>query len=178
MKWVLSVVTILLSGVLVWFGVVCYYANFYPVSHKEVIIATATRFEIEPSLIAAVINVESGFNQSALSSKGAVGLMQVLPSTAEWVCDKLGREFDEEKLFDINENILIGGYYLSYLVEYFDNQNLAICAYNAGMGNVKKWLANENYSSNGASLDKIPFEETEKYLSKVLKNISIYKNKF
>ncbi len=171
-----SVISVL-SACLICFGFVCKNAYFYPVKFKDEIVATAEKFDIEPFLIASVINVESSFNQNAQSNKGAVGLMQVLPSTAEWVCQKLGREFDEENLFDPAENILIGSFYLSYLIEYFDNQSLAICAYNAGMGNVKKWLSSEEFSSDGTSLKEIPFKETKNYLEKVQKNISIYKNK-
>ena len=171
-----SIISIMFAF-LVCFGFACESAYLYPVKFREEIIAHAEKFDVEAPLVASVINVESGYNQNALSNKGAIGLMQILPSTAEWVCKKLGRDFEENALFDPVENILIGSFYLSYLIDYFDSQNLAICAYNAGMGNVKKWLANEEYSSDGTNLHEIPFKETKQYLEKVQKNMSIYKNK-
>ena len=171
-----SVISVL-SAFLICFAFACADGYFYPLKHKEIIVACAEKFEIEPCLVASVINVESGYNEDALSGKGAIGLMQILPSTAEWVCKRLNRNFEEDKLFDANENILIGSFYLSYLAHYFDSMPLALCAYNAGMGNVKKWLTNKQYSSDGTSLKEIPFKETKDYLEKVQKNISIYKNK-
>lgn len=104
--------------------------------------------------------------------------MQILPSTAEWVCKKTGQEFSENRLYDPYFNIQIGGYYVSYLINYFGDENLAICAYNAGMGNVKKWLSNVEFSSDGKNVENIPYKETENYLKLVQKNKKIYKNKF
>ena len=104
--------------------------------------------------------------------------MQVLPSTAQWVCDRIGKEFVEEELYDPSVNIQIGSFYLAYLIKYFGDEKLAICAYNAGMGNVKKWLSTIKFSSDGENLDNIPFKETDNYLKLVQKNKRIYKNKF
>ena len=178
MKWFLFSLVILFSGILVCFGVSCYYSYFYPLEYVEAISANSKLYNVEPELIASIINVESSYNPQAQSNKGAVGLMQVLPTTAEWVCNRIGREYKQDNLYDPSVNIQIGTYYIAYLIGYFGDENLAICAYNAGMGNVKKWLGVVDYSSDGESLDNIPFKETEKYLDQVLKNKSIYKNKF
>jgi len=146
--------------------------------YKDSISAIAKSNDIEPELIASIINVESSYNPNSVSNKGAIGLMQILPTTAEWVCERLHIDFDEKELFNPAVNIQIGGYYIAYLIKYFKDENLAICAYNAGMGNVNRWLSSVEISSNGKELDNIPFKETENYLNLVLKNKKIYKNKF
>ncbi len=166
------------SAILICFGVSCYYSYFYPLDYKEAIVSCAKIYDLDPELIASIINVESSFNPNSVSNRGAIGLMQILPSTAEWVCNKIGREFDEKDLYDPSVNIQIGGYYISYLLNYFSDESLALCAYNAGMGNVKKWLSSVEYSSDGEKLTTIPYDETENYLKLVQKNKKIYKNKF
>ena len=72
----------------------------------------------------------------------------------------------------------LGAYYLSFLIDYFQDERLGICAYNAGQGNVSSWLADERYSEDGKTLKEIPFEETRIYLQKVLNNYNYYKNKY
>jgi len=173
----LSIISVLLA-IITCFGISCYYSYFYPLDYKDSISAIAKSNDIEPELIASIINVESSYNPNSVSNKGAIGLMQILPTTAEWVCERLHIDFDEKELFNPAVNIQIGGYYIAYLIKYFKDENLAICAYNAGMGNVNRWLSSVEISSNGKELDNIPFKETENYLNLVLKNKKIYKNKF
>lgn len=156
----------------------CFYSYFYPMKYKEEIEMLGQEYDVKSALIASVVNSESGFNESAQSSKGACGIMQIMPTTAEWVALKIGKEYSQEKLFDVKYNLEIGTYYLSYLIKYFNDEKLAICAYNAGQGNVSNWLKNEEYSSDGKSLFKIPFKETEDYLNKVYKNYNYYLRKY
>lgn len=160
------------------FLVHCFYCYFYPMKYRERIIEYSQQFEIDGALIASVANTESGFNENAKSSKGAVGVMQLMPATAEWVAEKMGEEFKEEKLFDAEYNLKLGSYYLSYLVKSFNNEKLGLCAYNAGPSCVRSWLANEKYSSDGKTLSIIPYSETEEYLSKVYKNYHYYSKKY
>ncbi len=122
-------------------------------------------YGVDANLVLAVIKVESSFNENAVSSKGAVGLMQVLPSTALFVAGKIGVEFSEESLFDSDTNIRFGTYYLSYLFEKFAALETALAAYNAGEGNVSRWLS--LYSDDDKTLKQIPFKETEQFVSKV-----------
>ena len=96
--------------------------------------------------------------------------------TAEWIAGKIGRS--DYDLFNENDNIEFGTYFLSYLLSCFQDEKLAICAYNAGQGNVYRWLTTKEYSLDGKTLDKIPFKETREYLEKVEKNMKIYQNKF
>ena len=94
--------------------------------------------------------------------------MQIMPDTGKWIAEKLEVEgFSEEKLFEPETNIRFGCWYLKYLLDTFSgDRRTAAAAYNAGPGNVKKWLADERYSSGG-ELVKIPFKETERYVEKV-----------
>ncbi len=123
------------------------------------------KYEVSKSLILAVIKTESNFNQNAVSKKGAIGLMQIMPSTAYFVAEKL--EIENVNLYNKEQNIQIGTYYLKYLLNEFKNERLAICAYNAGEGNVNKWL-------NGNLINEIPFKETETYYKKVSLRIKLY----
>lgn len=148
----------------------------YPMLFKSQIKSASTKFHIDSCLIASIINTESGFDSNAKSNKGALGLMQILPSTANWICKKYNIEYQNENtLFDPQKNILIGCQYLQYLMQKFDNTDTALCAYNAGEGTVKNWLLDTNYSDDNTTLKKIPFSETENYLKKIKDNLKIYK---
>ena len=93
----------------------------------------AQRFDLDPVMLLAVIHVESRFDPGAVSSKGAMGLMQIRPTTAREVAGSLGIELSaDEQLFDPELNILLGSCYLRYLVDRFDDHHIALSAYNAG----------------------------------------------
>lgn len=149
----------------------------YPLVYEDKIRKYAAEYEVDPFLTASIIFVESGFNPTAVSVKDARGLMQILPSTGEWVADKIGlQDYSEKQLFEPETNIQIGCWYMSYLVSQFpDNRELVLAAYNGGIGNVNKWLRNREYSSDGRQLDYIPFMETRNYVKKVLNTYDIYK---
>ncbi len=154
-----------------------YYRFTYPLSYKGFINKYAKEYNIDPYLIAAIINVESNFNKNAISPKEARGLMQISATTGEWAARDLNIEnFDLSLLYESETNIKIGSWYLNQLnKEFGDNIQLILAAYNGGSGNVNKWLQDENYCEDGESLKKIPFKETEQYVEKVLKNYDIYK---
>ena len=143
--------------------------------YREEIISIAQECDVDSALIASVVNTESHFDEKALSNKGAIGLMQILPSTAQWIAMKNNIEFKEERLFEYDYNLKIGSYYLSYLIAYFGDVKLGVCAYNAGQGNVSSWLKNKEFSSDGKTLKNIPFRETKEYLNRVLKSYNYYK---
>jgi len=149
----------------------------YPLVYEEHIRRYASEYEIDPFLAASVIWVESKFVPDAVSGKDARGLMQIIPSTGKWAAEKMGlSDYQENHLFEPEINIKIGCWYLSFLASQFpDNMELVIAAYNAGIGNVKKWLQNREYSSDGMHLDYIPFFETRNYVKEVLKAYEIYK---
>lgn len=122
---------------------------------------------VSPALVYAVMKAESGFEENAVSSAGAVGLMQIMPSTAEFICRLKGIEFDETRLNEGEYNTNIGCAYLAYLLERFPVTETAIAAYNAGEGTVAQWLNDSAYSADGRSLTKIPYPETAAYVKKV-----------
>ena len=86
--------------------------------------------------------------------------------------------YEKQKMFEPETNIKYGCFYLRYLIDKFSDLDAVICAYNAGQGNVKSWLENNEYSSDGKTLKKIPFQETENYLNRVRKSYFYYKNRY
>lgn len=178
MKTTFSLISLAVVILMLTFCLHCFYSYFYPMKFSEQITDYAEQFDIDGALIASVANTESAFNENAKSSKGAIGIMQLMPSTARWVAEKMNEEFQEEKLFDGEYSLKLGSYYLSYLVKSFDDVKLGLCAYNAGPSNVRSWLANKEYSQDGKTLSIIPFDETKQYLNKVYKNYSYYSKKY
>ncbi len=177
MKVFFSILSLSILAVVLSYSLGCFYAYAYPMSFKDEIESCADDFSVEGALIASIANVESNFNANALSNKGAVGIMQLMPSTAAWIAGKLDLEYDEKLLYEADYNIKLGSYYISYLINYFKDEKLGLCAYNAGLGMVKEWLKDERYSKNGKLL-KIPYKETLNYYNKILKNYKYYKNKY
>ncbi|MBQ7652941.1 MAG: lytic transglycosylase domain-containing protein [Clostridia bacterium] len=118
-------------------------------------------------MIAAIIRVESNFDPLARSNKGAIGLMQLLPKTAEYVAQIFKIGYDESDLLDGEKNIQIGVLYLSYLLDRFSLE-WVIVAYNAGETITKKWI------ESGVSLNKIPYKETRDYYKKVVRAMKLY----
>lgn len=155
-------------------GVVLY--SRYPLEYKQVIDKYSKENDIDPYLIASIINVESSFKKEAISPKDARGLMQIAEKTGQWGADELEIDnYKNESLYDPQINIKIGTWYLKKLEKEFDGKlDLILAAYNGGSGNVNKWLKNQEYSKDGVRLDKIPFKETENYLQRVKNNYKIY----
>jgi len=151
---------------------------FYPEPHKEIIEEASQKHEIDVHLIFAVIKVESKFNKKALSNKGARGLMQILPETAQWVAKELDyKNFNADLLYEPKYNINIGTWYLKYLVKQFNGNTIAaLAAYNGGETNVKKWLNQGTWSGSLDELDNIPFKETRNYIYKVILDYKTYQD--
>ena len=151
----------------------------YPIKYNKYVQQAAKENNIDPYLIFAIIKQESKFNKNAISKKEAKGLMQILDTTAEEIAVDL--DYIDEKnidLFDASTNICIGTKYFKLLVDRYDgNIHLAICAYNAGLGNVDKWMLSEEiYSDGHVNISYIPFEETKTYLTNILKYYNRYVN--
>lgn len=146
-----------------------------PDEYADIISTYSEKYDVPEHVIYSVIKAESGFDYSARSSVGAIGLMQIMPSTFEELTDQRLKEYLEpSSLYDADTNIRYGTYYLSYLYEIYGDWSLVFAAYNAGMGNVNSWLENKDYSPDGVTLKKIPVRETRKYVSRVEKNIEKY----
>lgn len=150
----------------------------YPFKYQNIIIEEAQRNGLDPLLVASVIRVESGFRESAESTKGARGLMQVMPPTGLWVAEQKGMDdYCHEQLFEPNVNIAIGTWYLSNLSHQFDrNPYLVLSAYNSGRGNVSNWLKDGIWDGTGENIKDIPYLETRSYVWKVERVYMQYKN--
>ncbi len=118
------------------------------------------KYGVNKYLVLAIIKTESGYNENAVSSKGALGIMQIMPETAKFISERLNVK--EYNLLDYKTSIEFGVYYLSYLEKKFNNEYEIICAYNAGEGRVLSWLKLGILSENS-----VPFKETRNYLKKV-----------
>ena len=147
----------------------------YPLEHKEVITKYGQLYKIDPPLIAALIKTESNFETDAESRKGAKGLMQITPSTGEWIANTTGMKgFNESMLFDPETNIKLGSWYIGHLTDYYNGSfKLVFAAYNGGRGNVDKWLKDKSLSLDGRTLDTIPFAETDNFVKKLRKNYNV-----
>jgi soluble lytic murein transglycosylase len=143
----------------------------YPLKYKKYIIEAADLYNVDRVLIASVINAESSFRKDAISNKGAVGLMQIMPTTGEWVAGKIGIEFTAETLTDPRTNILIGTFYLNYLITKFGDTRTALIAYNAGEGKVRTWLAEQG----ALTLTTCPYPVTNRYADKVSHGMRFYR---
>ena len=127
-------------------------------------------------MICSIIKTESNFNIEAKSNKNAIGLMQIMETTAKETATKLEIDPNNINLYDTETNIKIGVKYFSEILKKYDgNYNLAIIAYNAGIGNVDNWIKEGIINEDGTNLENIPFRETNNYIRKVLRNYEIYK---
>jgi soluble lytic murein transglycosylase len=140
-----------------------------PLADASIIRQQAAEKHLDPALIAAVIYAETKFD-SRTSSAGALGLMQMLPSTAEYLAHQSGGvTFTTADLAEPSVNIAYGSYYLRYLLNhYHGNETLAIAAYNGGITNVDRWVAEARSDGHRFTIDDIPFPETRDYVARVL----------
>lgn len=168
---------VIVSFFLIIFTVEGMIKTLHPLKYKEYVFKYSTENKLDPYLVFSVIKAESSFNPDATSHRNARGLMQITDDTAKWVAQKMGlKDFEVEQLYDPEINIRMGCWYLNNLRQEFgDNKDLILAAYNGGRGHVNKWLKNKELSSTGESLDKIPFEETDRYVKKVNNYYIIYK---
>lgn len=149
----------------------------YPIKYEEYVEKYAEEYQIDSLLIYSIIKAESNFNKDAISNTKALGLMQIMEKTAYEKAKKINIKIENiEELYIVDINIKIGVSYFSELLKTYDNNlNLSLIAYNAGMGNLKKWIENGTIKKDGSDIENIPFEETKNYVRKILKNYEIYK---
>ena len=136
--------------------------KIYPIEYGQLVEKYAEEFSLDKNLIYAVIKVESNFNPDAVSVVEAKGLMQLMDETAE-ECNRLGKFGYNipEDIYSPDCNIRLGCSYISRLFDKYGDMRLAVAAYNAGTGNVDKWLIED------AGLENIPYKETRNYVKKV-----------
>jgi soluble lytic murein transglycosylase len=140
-----------------------------PLSYASVIRQQAADKHLDPALIAGVIYAETKFDPRT-SAAGAMGPMQIEPSTAEFLAHKSGATtFTVSDLNTPSVNIAYGSYYLRYLLDHYGgNTTLALAAYNGGEANVDRWQANARAHGHSLSISAIPFPETRDYVRRVL----------
>lgn len=151
------------------------FKSYTPVQYEEYVIKYSREYNVPPALIFSVINTESGFDKDAVSSAGAKGLMQITPETFQWLQTKTGETLAEDMLFNPDTSVKYGTFFLSILIQRFENIDTALAGYNAGMNAVSGWLDNPEYSDDGKSLKKIPYSETSYYVKKVNNSLKHYK---
>lgn len=178
-KKVISVILIIIFLILLVCGFIGIKTYVYPLEYKDEVLEYSKKYNLDPYLVFAVINTESGFDKHATSSKDARGLMQITQSTAKEVNEITNSvdSLNEENIYNEDINIELGCQYLASLISrYNGNYYLAICSYNAGIGNVDKWISQGQITENLNTTDvELPFKETTKYLKKVIHNYKMYK---
>lgn len=170
---IIYIIILMIFGfVLILLGRAAVY-KYYPLKYDEYIKQCCYEYGLDINLVRAVIYTESRYDKSAISPKGAMGLMQITPDTKDWICEKYNIEIpDDTLLFDPKTNISIGCLILNSHFEEFNNTETVLAAYNAGRGVVNEWLKDSN---DGNTLNSIPYSETENYVNKVIRLTETYK---
>lgn len=150
--------------------------KLYPLKYSEYVQKYAEEYNMDKYMVYAIIKAESNFKENAKSSSNAIGLMQIMETTAIETANKMDLEVTEEELFKPETNIKIGLKYFTYLLNHYNNNYpLAIIAYNAGMGNVDSWIKNGTIKEDGTDIENVPYKETNNYVRKILRDYEIYK---
>jgi soluble lytic murein transglycosylase len=176
MKYVLGVVALLAVLAVAFLYVEetkpSWYARLrYPLEYDHIVRGHARQYDLDAALLAAVIYRESKFDSDARSSSGAVGLMQLLPETAKGIAQLTGgKRFEVDDLYDPEINVRYGSFYLRRLLRKYEDERLALAAYNAGQANVDEWLAEGRR--------EIPFPETREFVENVLETREIYERAY
>ena len=139
------------------------------VSLDDIFEKASKTYGVDEKLLKAMAKTESNFDPNATSYSGAMGIMQLMPETA--------KELGVMDAYDPEQNIMGGAKYIASLIERYDgNVTYAVAAYNAGSGNVDKWIANGTIKADGSDIENIPYKETNNYVRKILRDYEIYKN--
>ena len=164
-----------LTLVAVSYGVIAYQTSRTQINYQDQINEYSNKYNVDPLLTASIVKVESDFDNDAQSHQGAKGLMQLLDETAKHSAEVIGEDYYPDKLNDIDYNLKLGVGYYNYLYNYYNNKELALAAYNGGVGNVDKWIDQGILDKDNPDISKIPFDETRQYVTKVMANYEVYK---
>ena len=141
----------------------------YPMRYEAEIRQAAEEFSLDPADVASVALAE------AVSSVGAIGLMQIMPSTGEWIAGKLDEAFDAQRLYEPSVNLRYGCWYLRFLLDRYDgDMRTASTAYHQGQGRVDEWLQDPEYSEDGKTLSVISSSVTDTYVNRIMENYAHY----
>jgi len=148
----------------------------YPMTYAPEIRAAAQEFSLDPAYVASVVLAESSFDAEAVSSAGAIGLMQIMPATGEWIAGKLDDVFDVQRLYEPSVNLRYGCWYLRFLLDRYDgDMRTASTAYHQGQGRVDEWLQDPQYSQDGRTLTAISSAVTDTYVNRIMESYEHYK---
>ncbi|MBQ8468618.1 MAG: lytic transglycosylase domain-containing protein [Clostridia bacterium] len=161
MKKIIAIFIVVFSVVMFVLLMLEFYVIF-PINYTSAIKKHSLNYGLNPALVASIICTESKFNAGAKSAKGAAGLMQLMPSTFNWVADELGEDVNSTNIFDAETNIKYGCFYLNYLFKKYQNEIFVLACYNAGEGVVCSWGSADNFS-----IELIRYAETRAYVNKV-----------
>ena len=150
----------------------------YPRTYEEAVLVYSEEYNVDKNLILALIKAESNFDEDAISNRNAIGLMQLMEETAIDVANKNGIELDDEniqeELSDVYKNIEIGTAYIASLLKQYENTEVALAAYNAGIGTVDNWIEKGIINKDGTDIENVPYKETNYYVRKILRDYEIY----
>lgn len=189
-KTIYSIITLVITGVIILGIINLFNTNEmkgrvddikklqYPKGYSEYVEKYSEEYNVDENLVYAVIHTESHFKNDDQSGAGAMGLMQITPECFDFLKQNIPddkTDYDINSLYDPEINIKFGAYFLSYLLDKYDNiEKTALAGYNAGFGIVDQWLEDKNCSSDGENLDVIPYSETADYVVKVHKAKKMY----
>ena len=153
------------------------YKYAYPKPFSEQVETSSIRYGLDELLVYSLIREESRFNKKAVSRSNARGLMQLIPVTARETADRVGiYPFNLDMLFEPEVNVELGSYYLRGVLDRYRGEiPLALASYNAGPGRVAEWLREYRYAKIDEFIEEIPFEETRKYVKRILRSYGAYK---
>lgn len=146
----------------------------YPQKYSEYVEKYSEEYGVPEYIVYSTIKIESGFDSSAESSAGAVGLMQLMPDTFQYLMAEMKEDYKADLIYGPETNIRYGTYYLSKLYLKYQNWDTVFAAYNGGETNVDEWLKDKECSEDGVTLKSIPFPETEKYVAKMNRAMEVY----
>lgn len=156
-------------AILVLFAGMVVLRSLFPLDYQEEIQEWSHVYSLEPAWVASIIRFESRFKKDAVSPAGAVGLMQIMPSTATWIAEQLDwSDPSNLSLQDGSTSVALGTWYLRYLLDRFGTSDAALMAYNAGPSNADRWDGNLEQA----------FPETQRYLHRIRLCLPIYRAYF
>jgi soluble lytic murein transglycosylase len=147
----------------------------FPLPYEPNLRSEAAHNQLDPMLVAGLIRQESAFESKAMSRAGAVGLMQVEPTTALKMARQMRVRYARARLTDPGYNLQIGSRYLANLLQSFGTPEAALAAYNAGEDHVAEWTMGQNYLETPEFVESIPFTETREYVQIVIRNAEVYR---
>lgn len=148
--------------------------KLYKKEYSEYVSKYAEEYNVDENLIYALIKAESNFNAKAVSHQNAKGLMQLMQSTAQDLANRSQINLTKDNILDPDININLGTQYIASLLTKYNSIEVALAAYNAGSGNVDKWISNGTIKADGSDIENIPYKETNTYVRKIMRDYKIY----